>query len=265
MRAVDGVSLELRHGDRLAVIGESGSGKSTLLRLILGVEAPDTGTVSFDGRAIHAGSDLKWLRRRMQFVPQDPSTTLNPRMTVLQAVCEPLRCLRIDVDHRQRAYECLDVVGLSAAHAKRRPAQLSGGQRQRVAIARALSVDPDVIVADEAVSDLDASVRQTVLDGLLKGCAEMNLALLLVTHDLGVAYYTCDSIVVLDKGRVVDAGETRSVLRAPQSAITSRLVAAVPRLPHAHTPASTLLATEQTAPTNHPTNTPTRSTSKEPT
>ncbi|PID53469.1 MAG: ABC transporter ATP-binding protein [Micrococcales bacterium] len=239
VRAVYGVCLDLAPGQRLAVVGESGSGKSTLLNLLLGLEKPTGGSVTFAGRDVRAGTDLSWLRRRIQYVPQHPSTSFNPTMRIIDAVAEPLACLGVRGDHRSRAMECLDQVSIGPDLAHRRPGELSGGQRQRAAIARALAVNPEVVLADEAVSDLDPTIRLAVLTTLVETCARHGVALVLVTHDLGVAAYACDSVLVLQHGRAVDTGTVRDVFTNPSSAATRHLVDAVAHLTRRRAPPAT--------------------------
>lgn len=232
-RALDGVDLVLGPNRHTAIVGGSGSGKSTLLRLLLGLEAADAGSVTFAGRPVHPDRPgaLRWLRRDVQFVAQDPGGSLDPRCTVGESIREPLECLGIDGDHRARAAELLAAVGLDPAVADRRPGTLSGGERQRIALARALAPRPSVLLADEPFSAVDAATR-VALVGLIRSLAAADgLQLVLVSHDLGVVDRLCDDVVVLDAGRVVEAGPVAEVLSAPRTPATRRLLAAVPRLP----------------------------------
>lgn len=230
--AVRDVDFSLSSGERLAIVGMSGSGKSTLLHLILGLTEPTSGTVTFDNRLVTGRRKRDWFHRRVQFVPQDPSTSLNPTMSVVDCVQEPLACMRIGshADQERRARTMLDAVGLSGLEG-RRPAQLSGGQRQRVAIARAFSIAPDLVIADEAVSDLDADVRLDTLNTITRLCDDNDIALILVTHDLGVAAHTCDQVAVLDHGTIVEHGPVRDVFTCPQAPVTQALLDAVLTLP----------------------------------
>ncbi|MDO4717905.1 MAG: dipeptide/oligopeptide/nickel ABC transporter ATP-binding protein [Propionibacteriaceae bacterium] len=231
VHAVRDIDLVLHEGQRLGIVGESGSGKSTLMRLLLGLESPDSGTVTFDGRPVQAGGDLAWYRRLVQFVPQDPSSSLNPHRRVRDSIAEPLQCLKIGGDHAARVDACLEAVGLSPDLAGRFPGELSGGQRQRVAIARAIAPEPAVIVADEAVSALDALVRLNVMTTLRDICAQQSMSLVFVSHDLGAVCYLCDTVAVLSQGRIVETGHIPQVFEAPASDETRALVTAVPMQP----------------------------------
>lgn len=231
VHAVSDIDLTLHSGQRLGIVGESGSGKSTLMRLLLGLEAPDAGNVTFDGRLVHPSEDLTWFRRQVQFVPQDPSSSLNPHHRIRDSVCEPVRCLGIGGDQDARVQKCLEAVGLDANLADRYPGELSGGQRQRVAIARALAPAPSVIIADEAVSALDALVRLHVMTTLREICAKQNVSLVFVSHDLGAVCYLCDSVAVLSQGRIVETGQVPEIFEQPQASQTQALVASVPMQP----------------------------------
>lgn len=230
--AVNGVDLELAPGQRVGVVGESGCGKSTLLRLLLALEAPDAGTVSYRDRHVRparAGA-LRWFRSEVQAIPQDPSSSLNPRMSVADTIAEPLRSLRIAREHRSRVEEMLRAVELDPAIAERRPAQCSGGQRQRIAIARALAPAPRLLLADEPVTALDASVRSRVLRLLGELVRRDGLGLLMVTHDLASVRHLCDHVVVMCAGEIVEHGATDVVFGGPRHEHTRRLLDAVPRL-----------------------------------
>lgn len=229
---LDGVDLAVGPGERVAVVGASGAGKSTLLRLLLGVEAPDAGAIYFRGRRVlpDRPSRMRWFRREVQFVAQDPYGSLSPRMTVAEIIREPLHCLRVPGDHARRVADLLAAVHLDPALASRRSTELSGGQRQRVAVARALAPRPAVLVADEPVSALDASVLVTVLDLMRAASAGTGAALVLVAHHLGAVRRTCTRVVVLDSGRVVETGPVDDVFRAPRTSTTRALLDAVPRL-----------------------------------
>jgi peptide/nickel transport system ATP-binding protein len=225
-------SLQVAVGEALGVIGESGSGKSTLVRLLTALDTPTSGEVLFDGRVVSGRSDasLRWLRRAVGVVFQDPYASLDPRMSVGRIVAEPLVALEIDGDRRARVREMLGLLGLGPEYGDRYPHELSGGQRQRVAIARALIHRPKLLVGDEPLSALDVTVRASILDliGTLK--QDLGFTLVLVSHDIGVVARLCDRVVVMTEGEVVEEGETAEVLAAPQHPYTRRLLASVPAL-----------------------------------
>lgn len=237
VRAVDHVSLQVRPGQRLGIVGESGSGKSTLVRMMAALSRPTSGEISFQGESIVGlpERDLGWLRRGVQMVFQDPRSSLDPRMRVADIISEPLRS-RIwrgmpRPDPVARVAELMAQVGLDPADSSRYPHQFSGGQRQRIAIARALAPSPQVLIADEAVSALDVSVRAQVLNLISDLVARHGLTMLFVSHDLTVVRHVCDSVAVMQAGRIVEAGPIARVYDDPQDDYTRRLLASVPRLP----------------------------------
>jgi ABC-type glutathione transport system ATPase component len=221
LTAVDDVSFELHREETLGIVGESGSGKTTLMKLLLGLERPDRGSVTYLG-----GS----LRRDVQVVFQDPASALDPRMRVDDIVQEPMRVLRIEGDRCARVRELLDAVGLPRDAAQKYPHEFSGGQRQRIAIARALAPRPRVLIGDEPVSALDVSVRAQILNLLEDLRVGFQLTLVLVSHDLSVVRHMSDRLLVMSRGRVVESGPTREVFRSPQHAYTRLLLASIPRL-----------------------------------
>lgn len=237
LKAVDGVSLELREGETVGVVGASGCGKSTFCRALMGLAPVRGGAVRLQGRDLLQlrGPELRRQRRRLQMVFQDPLACLNPVMTVGAAVADPLRIhgLASRPEARARARAGLEAVGLSPAEAfeHRLPRQLSGGQQQRVAIARALVLEPSVLLCDESVSMLDAEVQAEVLALLRALQQRLGLGLIFITHDLALAGGFCQRVIVLDGGRIVEEGPGDQLLAAPQAAITRQLVAASPRLP----------------------------------
>ena len=235
LRSVDGISLRLHAGETLGIVGPSGCGKSTLCRALMGLNPVRGGEVMLQGRDLQRlqGQDLRQARQRLQMVFQDPLACLNPAMTVIDAVADPLLIhgLASQSQAREQARTVLASVGLDASLAQRLPRQLSGGQQQRVAIARALVLQPAVLLCDESVSMLDAEVQAEVLQLLRQLQQQLGVAILFVTHDLGVASGFCHRVVVLDQGRIVEEGPGDVMLKAPAAAITRELVEACPRLP----------------------------------
>lgn len=234
--AVDHVSLTIPAGQRLGIVGESGSGKSTLVRMMAALSRPTSGEIIFAGQSIigRREAELAWLRRGVQMVFQDPRSSLDPRMKVADIIAEPLRS-RIWRGHqrpdpRARVAELMNQVGLESTDADRYPHQFSGGQRQRIAIARALAPRPQVLIADEAVSALDVSVRAQVLNLLTELVTEHGLTLLFVSHDLAVVRHVCDQVAVMQAGQVVEAGPVEQVYNQPRHPYTRQLLASIPVL-----------------------------------
>ncbi len=229
--AVKEVSFSLRRGETLGIVGESGSGKSTTARLAIRLIEPDQGTVrlgSLDFTALKPTA-LRDERRRIQMIFQDPFASLNPRRTVEQIIAGgPIAHGTPARQARARARELLDLVGLPPSAAERYPNAFSGGQRQRIGIARALAMEPDVLVADEAVSALDVSVQAQVLALLEDLKARLGIAMLFITHDLRVAATICDRIAVMHRGEIVEMNHTEALFRAPEHPYTRSLLAAVP-------------------------------------
>ncbi|MGW0590806.1 ABC transporter ATP-binding protein [Streptosporangium sp. NPDC002607] len=249
-RAVDGVELDVAPGEIVALVGESGCGKTTLARGLLGLERPTGGQVLFEGRPLlYSSRALKRYRRSAQLVLQDPTGALNPRHTVYEAVAEGLRIHRIG-EEAERVAAALARCGLRPPERffRRYPHELSGGQRQRVVIAGALVLEPRILIADEPVASLDASVRGEILGLLLRLRDDLGLAALVVTHDLGLAWNIADRIAVMYLGRIVESGPVEDVLGDPRHPYTRALVSV---LPESGT-AATVLTGEPPDPTRVP-------------
>jgi oligopeptide/dipeptide ABC transporter ATP-binding protein len=230
--AVGNVSLAISPGDTLGIVGETGSGKTTLARLIVGLVKPTSGAIEYRGCQIAGatGRDLRKIRRKIQLVYQDPYSSLNPAMTVGQAIGEPVRVHRLAEKGlvSARVEELMSQVGLYPNVVSRLPRELSGGQRQRVAIARALAVDPDVLIADEAVSALDVSVQAQVLTLLAELQAHLGLTLIFVSHQLATVAQLCARVGVMYRGQLVEEGPTQEVFSRPRHGYTASLLRAHP-------------------------------------
>lgn len=233
--AVDGVSLSVKRGEAFGLVGGSGSGKTTLARLLLRLEAYDSGLVRFDGADVSRlkGGALTAFRRKIQMIPQDPYQSLNPYFSIFDTVAEPLVIHGIGTDdsRRKSVASALEAAGLTPAadYMFRYPHLLSGGQRQRAAIARAMVLDPSFIVADEPTSMLDASISFSIFRLLTRIRRERDVTFLFITHDLAAARFFCDRVAVIHHGKIVESGPVKDVIENPQDPYTKTLIAAQPR------------------------------------
>jgi oligopeptide/dipeptide ABC transporter ATP-binding protein len=236
IKAVDHVSLTVKQGETLGLVGSTGSGKSTLAHLIMGMVQPSSGSVKIAGHELKGmrGDDRREVERLRQVVLQDPYSSLNPRMRIRDIISEPLTLGRPTVRHRDKAKiearvsELLELVGLPTGKAGNFPYQFSGGQRQRISIARALSPDPKLIVLDEPTSALDVSVRAQVLNLLRKLQQDLGVTYMIVSHDLLTVAYLASTVAVMDSGRIVEVGPTESLYHSPRHPRTLELLASVP-------------------------------------
>jgi len=234
VHAVENVTLTVRRGETLGIVGESGCGKSTTARLMTRLIDPTAGTIRFEGRDITKLSQrgMRPLRREMQMIFQDPYASLNPRKTVEQIVGQPF-AIHGGLSSREakaRVKELLEVVGLSREHSSRYPHEFSGGQRQRIGIARALALNPKLIVCDEPVSALDVSVQAQILNLLRSLQDEFDLTYVFISHDLSVVRQICTRIAVMYLGRIVELADSEEIFEHPRHPYTAMLISAVPRL-----------------------------------
>ena len=234
---VDRVTFSIAKGETLGLVGESGSGKSTVARMILGLIAPTSGTVLFDGQLVAGGSStgqLRGLRRRVQPVFQDPYAALNPRMTVAEIIAEPFRIHRSEQGLPvENARELLNAVGLDESALKRYPHEFSGGQRQRINIARALALRPELLLLDEPVSALDVSVGAQIMNLLRDLQDTFHLTYLFISHSMPLVRYLSTNVIVMQAGKVVETGPCDQICRFPAVAYTRTLIQSTPELPTA--------------------------------
>ena len=233
VKAVDEVSFEVFKGETLGLVGESGCGKTTLGRSILRLVEPSDGKVYFENKDLRAlnSADMRNMRKRMQLIFQDPYSSLNPKLTVAEAILEPMRVHQLYENEKNRVNKLnwlLDRVGMVAESAGRYPHEFSGGQRQRICIARALAVEPEFIVCDESVSALDVSVQAQVLNLLVELREDLNLTYIFISHDLSVVKFISDRMIVMNQGKIEEMGDPEEIYSSPKSAYTKKLIDAIP-------------------------------------
>ena len=233
-KAVDNVSFDIFKGEILGLVGESGSGKSTLGRSVIRLLDADANVLRIDNTDLQSlgADDLRRARKNLQMIFQDPFASLNPRFTVFDTLAEPLLVHGIANKNNllQKINELLDDVGLERKHIRKYPHEFSGGQRQRIAIARALAPQPKLIIADEPVSALDVTIQAQILELLLELTQKHGLTMLFISHDLSVVRYLCDRVMVMNKGQIVEQGETEALFSSPKNSYTQQLLSAIPTL-----------------------------------
>ncbi|MFN3739049.1 MAG: ABC transporter ATP-binding protein [Thermodesulfovibrionales bacterium] len=234
LKAVDGVNFHVRKGETVALVGESGCGKSTLARLVVRLLEPTSGSVLFKEKEIFSlkGEELRWFRRSVQIIFQDPFASLNPRLSIFSTLSEPLKIHKLvqKRESKDRVAELLRSVGLSPDDMHKYPHEFSGGQRQRICIARALSVNPELIVADEPLSSLDVSVQAQILNLLNELRTGQNLSFLFISHDLRVVHYFSDYVMVMYLGRIVEEAPAEVLFSKPLHPYTVMLLEAIPSI-----------------------------------
>lgn len=233
--AVNDVSLDIREGEALALVGESGCGKSTLAKMFMCIIKPDEGSVSFDGREISSLSEkaLMPYRREIQMVFQDPASSLDPRMKIRDIIAEPLKTWKVfntRSEMNERIYELLDMVELKEDYLDRYPHQFSGGQKQRISIARAIAASPRLLICDESVSALDVCVQAQILNLLKKLKTQLNLTCLFISHDLSVVSFIADRVCVMKNGSICELAPTEEIYTSPKHEYTKYLLSSIPTI-----------------------------------
>lgn len=256
VKAVDDVSLVVRKGETLGLVGESGCGKSTLGRTLIRLYEPTSGEISFDGQDFLKlkGESLRKKRKNMQMIFQDPYAALDPRMTVGQIIRQPMDIHDVGSPEERvrRVLELIELVGLRKGHVNRYPHEFSGGQRQRICIARSIALNPELIICDEPVSALDVSIQAQILN-LLKDLQEkLNLTYVFISHDLSVIEHVCDRIAVMYLGKIVEIGTREELFKNPKHPYTQALIGAIPRVGHGKKKMKRSLSGEVPSPINPP-------------
>ncbi len=256
IKAVDRISFDIYSGETLGLVGESGCGKTTTGRVILKLIEPSEGRIVYDERDLTPldKKAMSPLRRQMQIIFQDPYASLNPRLTVGEAIGEPLVAHRMASrsEAKERVLDLLRVVGLAPFHYNRYPHEFSGGQRQRVGIARSLVMNPKFIVADEPVSALDVSIQAQIINLLQRIQVEYDLTFLFISHDLGVVRHLSNRVVVMYLGRLAEMGETEQLFAEPKHPYTQALLSAVPSVKRRKTTSRMILTGDVPTPFNPP-------------
>lgn len=256
VKAVDDVSLTIRRGETLGLVGESGCGKSTLGRSLIRLYEPSAGSIQFNGKDFLklSGEDLRKSRKNIQMIFQDPYASLDPRMTVGQIIEQPfvIHNILAPKEREDRVKELLQLVGLRPSHINRYPHEFSGGQRQRISIARAIALNPELIICDEPVSALDVSIQAQILNLLKDIQAKLNLTYIFISHDLSVIEHVCDRIAVMYLGRIVEIAERDELYANPQHPYTKALLASIPAIGQGKKRMSKILKGEIPSPINPP-------------
>lgn len=256
VRAVNDISFAVMRGETFGLVGESGCGKSTAAKAVVNTHRPDAGDIRYDGVDLLALDAARWkrMRRRIQYVAQNPLGALDPRMRVLDQLIEPMAIHNdgSSDDRRERGQALMRSVGLGEAMARRFPHELSGGQLQRVVIARALILSPEFLVCDEPVSALDVSVQAQVINLLRRLRSQLDLTLLFISHDLSVVRYLCDRVAVMYLGRIVEMGTRRHIFSTARHPYTKALIAAIPTMEPAQKPSEQMLRGEPANPLSPP-------------